>query len=69
MSNVMSKFLEGVVGGLRIRTWLCFAFFAANFLIAHGAARYWRLNASPLELVIGVISTVLLLFILSEPAK
>lgn len=69
MSNVLSKFLESVVGGLRIRTWLCLIFFAANFLIAHGAARYWGLNASPLELVIGVISTVLLLFILSEPSQ
>jgi len=64
----MSRFLESVVGGLRIRTWLCFVLFIANFLIAHGAARYWQLGTSPLELIIGAVSTILLLIILSEPS-
>jgi hypothetical protein len=68
MNNALSKFLEKVIGRLTIRTWLYFLFFIANFLIAHGAAMYWKLNSSPVELIIGIILTIILLFILSEPS-
>jgi predicted membrane chloride channel (bestrophin family) len=68
MNNALSKFLEKVIGRLTIRTWLCFLLFIANFLIAHGAAMYWKFNRSPVELIIGIILTIILLFILSEPS-
>lgn len=63
-----SKFLEKPFLKIRIRAWLCLLFFVCNFLIAHGAAMYWTFGKSPAELIIGTISSVALIFILSEPA-
>ena len=67
-TSKLGKSLEKVYGKMRLRSWLCILLMIANFLIAHGAAMYWSFNHSPLELVCGVITTIILIIILSEPS-
>lgn len=67
MTNT-NKFLEKTFLKFRVRAWLALLFFGCNFLIAHGAAMYWTFDKSPAEMIIGAVSSVALIFILSEPA-
>jgi hypothetical protein len=63
------EFLQKKIGPFSGRMWGLVLNFIANGLAIHGAVRYMIRNESPVEMIVGIVSTVVICMVISVPDK